>query len=192
MIKISRILTKNKASIELILTDKIPYKYQILSFIGADAINTILEKTKSSIDYSGRPFKKYDKDYIESENFEIYEKSRKVNMELTGSMMASLKILSIGINSVTVGYDDPLEILKVYNHNTGDTVARREFFNLSGKDVDQLYKNALPDIELARERQEDATNQAKQLSTLIFTSLNVQDDPIKDAIKDLFGGFLEE
>ncbi len=82
---------------------------------------------------------KYSDDYAHSLAFKAAGKSKSdVNMELTGDMIATMDVLEINGNSITIGWDDPLQSAKAFNHNTGDTVPKRPFFGLADSEVKDI------------------------------------------------------
>lgn len=151
----------------------------------------IVKRTESGLSWRGQPFKRYDESYVESDAFEAWGKTKKVNMNLSGDMLGLLSIIKVDINTVTIGWTDPVEILKVYNHNTGDTVAKREFFNLSEKELNQLYDSAKPDIEEALEEEAETDRWAKLFATALYAK-DKEVDPIKTAIDRMLGGVFDE
>ena len=118
--------------------------------IAQEAIDIILNRTKSSKDIHGSRFDSYDEDYKESFDFKVAGKSNKVNMELSGGMMADLGVINIEGNEIKIGFRDETEKLKAFNHNTGDTVPKREFFGLNDKEVRKIkskFKNEVKSIQ---------------------------------------------
>lgn len=87
----------------------------------------------------------YSKMYAESLDFLAAGKSRSdVNMTLTGDMLASIQVEDRGNNKIAVYIDGETEVLKAFNHLTGDTVPKRPFFGVSKSDV----KKTLADFEV--------------------------------------------
>jgi hypothetical protein len=90
----------------------------------------------------------YSKSYINSEPFEAYDKSpNDINMELTGSMLADIDILEYDGTKLKIGFSDTTEKLKSYNHQTGDTVPKREFFGLTKDEVEKVLNDYQSDID---------------------------------------------
>jgi len=77
----------------------------------ADAIiETIVERTQQkSINKDGRKFPGYSKAYRESLDFELAGKTEKVNLTMTGDMLAALEPLAIKSNKLTIGFDPESE-----------------------------------------------------------------------------------
>lgn len=92
----------------------------------------------------------YSDKYAESDEFKAFgKKKNKVNMELTGDMLASIDILRSRGNELVIGIDDPEEVEKSFNHNTGDTVPKRPFFGVSKKELREIKKEFNGDIKKA-------------------------------------------
>lgn len=90
----------------------------------------------------------YSKAYAESLDFKAAGKSRgEVNMKLTGDMLASIQVEDRGGGKVAVYIDGETEVLKAFNHLTGDTVPERPFFGVSKTDVKQTLAEFDDDIQ---------------------------------------------
>jgi hypothetical protein len=72
--------------------------------LGEMVIEKIQENTDSSKDRYGNSFPKYSKEYKDSLDFKNAGKTSKVNLRLTGDMMASIDIISLDKSSITIGY----------------------------------------------------------------------------------------
>lgn len=99
---------------------------------GQTVAREIRDRTaRLGVDIDSEDFEKYSEEYTESEIFEIYGKSERPNLKLTGDMMASItSVPKVSGRNVTVKISDTLNILKAYNHCVGDTVNQRDFFGL--------------------------------------------------------------
>lgn len=107
--------------------------------IAQKVIDYIVKRTQEGKDISGKNLAKYHPDYVASAEFELAGKSKnEVNMTLTGNMLAQLDVLSDSPNTIRIGWEDNEEILKAYNHNTGDTVTKREFFGITNKEAKEV------------------------------------------------------
>lgn len=148
---IKRTLELNKVEMEIDLAgffgvDSIPR--DVSERLGQACIDHIVERTGKGKDVDGNRFTGYDKDYIDSDEFEAWGKSpRKINMELTGDMLGTLDIIDIDGGRVKIGWKDDTEIKKAFNHNTGDTVPKREFFGLTDSQLKQLAEPFAEDIK---------------------------------------------
>jgi hypothetical protein len=97
----------------------------------------------------------YSKEYSKSDDFKAFGKSRSnVNLKLTGDMLGSIDVKSVSGNKVRVGITDEEEILKAFNHSTGDTVPKRPFFGVSKSELLQIKREFGSDIrEIIKERE---------------------------------------
>jgi len=78
--------------------------------IGQEIIDQIQKRTEQGKDKKGIPFIEYSEAYKNSLNFKIGGKSKsKVNLRLSGDMMAALKIINEAPGSVTVGFENGTE-----------------------------------------------------------------------------------
>jgi hypothetical protein len=109
-----------------------------------EMVDHIRARTLSGKDNQGRSFAPYSKSYRESEVYEAYGKSSKVNMELTGDMLASIDFETEG-NQITLLFDSSEDELKAFGHHSGmeghPTLAgktpRREFFGISTGEIEE-------------------------------------------------------
>ncbi len=127
-------------------------------YIGEAIIDYIRERTESGRgvkfgdDGKARSvnLKKYSKDYIESDDFKAFGKSKdQVNMKLTGDMLGLMDVVDVGKNSITIGWNDDEQIPKAYNHIVGDTVPSRPFFGISKSELNELAKELRLDVRQA-------------------------------------------
>jgi hypothetical protein len=88
-------------------TDQLNLAEEVRSFI--------IERSKQGLDKDNKPFApykgkdkigKYSERYVSSENFRRFGKDASdLNLQLTGDMLAELKVLSTTSKSITIGYD---------------------------------------------------------------------------------------
>jgi len=104
---------------------------------GNSIVETINRRNEMGVDLNGRSFTEYSKEYKNSQEYKSFNKSTP-NLRLFGEMQASLKSRVIG-EYIEVYYDDETEAAKAFNHNTGDTVPKREFFGVNESELKQLY-----------------------------------------------------
>ena len=104
----------------------------------------------------------YSKMYAESLDFLAAGKSKnKVNMSLTGDMLASIQVEDLGDNKISVYIDGETEVLKAYNHLTGDTVPKRPFFGVSQKDVKDVIIDFQSEIDQRISREGERTEEQR-------------------------------
>lgn len=98
----------------------------------------------------------YSKVYSESLEFKAAGKSKnKVNMKLTGDMLAAIDIVSTRGNKIVIGINED-EVPKAYNHQTGDTVTKRPFFGFTKGELNDIVSEFKPQIKQAVKDGEDA------------------------------------
>ncbi len=142
--------------------------------IGQALVDKIVARTESGTAYGGRKLKSpYSKSYVDSLQFKAAGKKKtKVNMELTGDMLASVNIKSGDKSKIklTVAED---QCPKAFNHITGDTVPRRNWFGVTQGEVKDILRQFMPEIEAAA-KEPGALDQAG-------------DNPERISLIDLFG-----
>jgi hypothetical protein len=122
--------------------------------IGQTVIDYIRERTADGKAIGGnRDLKKpYSERYTDTPEFKAADKSRnEINMSLTGSMISDLDILAERGSKIKIGFTDTTETLKAYNHNTGDTVPKRDFFGVTEKEMSEILKPYAKDIDKIKE-----------------------------------------
>jgi hypothetical protein len=126
--------------------------------IGQAIIDHIASRTEDGEGMSfgaggqGRPVSlksPYSKTYADSLEFKAAGKKRtKVNMHLTGDMLASMD-LDPGADSKIKVFIAEDEVPKAYNHITGDTVPKRPWFGVNKsevKDIVAKFKDQTGDV----------------------------------------------
>lgn len=116
--------------------------------IAFDIIEKIIERTSKGKDKDGDPFPKYSSAYKKSLNFKIAGKTDKVNLELSGDMLADMKLLSNKPGEIIIGYSNGTEsnakaegnILGTYGSKTRNPMKARDFLGIEEKDLDLVLK----------------------------------------------------
>ncbi len=105
-----------------------------------------------NVDVDGKAFPKYSEAYKNSTVFKLLKGSGgDVNMTLTGNMLGDVDMLGDTADSVRIGFRDGNEILKAFNHNTGDTVPRRAFFGVTKREIREVLERGMgEDIQRLR------------------------------------------
>lgn len=129
--------------------------------IGGRIIEKIVERTQGGEDLSGRPFKGYSKSYMESLAFKVFGKSKDVDLTLSGDMLASMQVVDTNPRKLTIGFPDSTENAKAFNHNTGDTLPKREFFGIRDEELEEIREEFQEDVvdfaQIVETRDEEAT-----------------------------------
>lgn len=115
--------------------------------VGQAIIDKIRERCADN-KYLNNAKKTYSEMYAESIDFKAYGKSKNdVNMKLTGDMLGLMDIIDEKKNKIVLGWNDSDDAAKAYNHITGDTVPKRNFFGLPESDIKEIvneFKDELP------------------------------------------------
>jgi hypothetical protein len=121
--------------------------------IGQVLLDKMLARVEGGEGIGGVKLKSpYSKPYAESLQFKAAGKSKgKVNMTLTGDMLASIDIKSTDGNKIVLAIDES-QVEKAFNHQTGDTVPKRPFFGFTKAELKDLKKEFTPRIKEAAKR----------------------------------------
>ena len=108
--------------------------------LGQAIVETIVDRScDKNVDVDGRPFKAYSKEYKKSVDFRAFGKSSSdKDMKLTGDMLGTLDVKRIEGDNIVIGWQDSTNNAKAYNHNTGDTVPKREFLGMRESELSKL------------------------------------------------------
>jgi hypothetical protein len=110
---------------------RVPTDVEAKQFID-DALDLIIERTQSGVDINGKQFKAYSSDYA---RFKGVSRGS-VDLTLTSEMLASMAgEFDRGMVKIFV---DEEQVLKSYNHNTGDTLPKRTYFGLTDTETEDL------------------------------------------------------
>lgn len=143
--------TQSKMSLRLNLdelfdvdfTGKIDLKERIAQRV----VETILDRTSKGFDINGSRFPGYSDSYKKSLAFKAFNKGRTVNLELTGQMLGTMEVLDTTGSQIELGWSDDLETAKAFNHNIGDTLPRRRFFDISSEEIESIRNEFESEIE---------------------------------------------
>lgn len=140
------------------------YKPRERKAIAQEVIDFIVKRTQSGKDKNNNAFKPYSKSYTESLDFKIAGKSKdKVNLTLSGDMLASIKLLKDSKGELTIGFDrsDKDNNDKATGHMTGkygnsSKIKKRVFLGIKEDDKKKILKNyPLKNDEKRLERTEE-------------------------------------
>ena len=125
---------------------EITHKDSFKNDFGSLAIDRIVERTLSGVDKNGKPFPSYSESYKKSLDFEIYKEGSKVNLKLTGEMLASMEVIP-RLNGVVIQFADSLNASKAHGHITGMSGRKggkvRDFFGLSQTEEDSIMRRVM-------------------------------------------------
>jgi len=114
--------------------------------IGGRLIEKIVARTQGGTDVNGRSFKKYSKSYQDSLAFKVHGKGGNVDLTLSGDMLASMQVGDSSPERLTIEFPDETENAKAFNHNTGDTLPKREFFGLTEEEKQDVKEEFQEDV----------------------------------------------
>lgn len=123
---------------------------EIGEIVGEAILEKIRTRTANGAGFGGAPFfnGKYSDAYAESIEFIAAGKDQhEVNMELSGDMMGLMDIVARTPNTIEIGWDDPTQNAKAFNHNTGDTVPKRNFFGLSKAEIREVVEEFRDEVQ---------------------------------------------
>lgn len=140
---------------------------QLVLKIGQKIIDYIEERVDDGLGYGRTKLKSpYSDAYANSLNFKAAGKSQSdVNMKLSGDMMASIDIIEVNGSKITIGIDDPDQVPKAFNHQTGDTVPKRPFFGVTNDELKQYVLSEFKD-EIRAKRTTSAEEQSRLISAI--------------------------
>jgi len=131
--------------------------------IAQKVIDHIVKRTESGESAFGGSFKPYSQDYKNTADFKLLKSGDNVDMKLTGAMLNDINLLSDSANTIRIGFEDELEKLKAFNHNTGDTVPRRQFFGISEREVKEVVMEDFSDDIARLEGRDPAKQTVKEI-----------------------------
>lgn len=158
----------------------------LLNQIAQATIDYVKERVDSGFGIGGKKLKSpYSDAYAKSLAFQAAGKSKNdVNMQLTGDMLGSLDVVESRGSVFKYGIAEEDEIPKAYNHQTGDTVPKREWFGVTRDEfIDNVLTNFDSEIEdIKREVPEDELFGGAILrsATRIINQSDVFDDLLED------------
>lgn len=146
------------------------YKGEVREAIGAEILAHIRERTLKGIDVDGKKFPKYSKAYENSVNFRAAGKSKgKVDLTLSGDMLAYLEVVKESEGELVVGYsDDSSQAGKAegnqigsYGKDKGDPSKARRFIGISKDAVQKILSKYPVDNEAKTESRAEAVIEAQ-------------------------------
>ena len=109
-------------------------------------IERIVNRTDQGKDKDGRKFPGYSKSYKESLDFKVAGKTNKVDLQLSGDMLAALSVLDKTSRSVTIGFERGSEenakadgnIRGTYGKPTPNPDKARDFLGISDRELSKI------------------------------------------------------
>lgn len=111
-------------------------------------IERIVNRTDQGKDKDGRKFPGYSRSYKESLDFKVAGKTNKVDLQLSGDMLAALSVLDKTSRSVVIGFERGSEenakadgnIRGTYGKPTPDPKKARDFLGISDAELTKIIK----------------------------------------------------
>jgi hypothetical protein len=111
-------------------------------------IERIVNRTDQGKDKDGRRFPGYSKSYKESLDFKVAGKTNKVDLQLSGDMLAALSVLDKTSRSVTIGFENGSEenakadgnIRGTYGNPSPNPKKARDFLGITIKELTDIIK----------------------------------------------------
>lgn len=111
-------------------------------------IERIVNRTDQGKDKDGRKFPGYSKSYKESLDFKVAGKTNKVDLQLSGDMLAALSVLDKTSRSVVIGFERGSKenakadgnIRGTYGKPTPDPKKARDFLGISERELIKIVK----------------------------------------------------
>lgn len=154
------------------LFDGVPVEDEALrQSIGGAIIERIRERTESGIDKLGRKFKNYSESYKESLPFKAFGKTSQVDMTQTGDMLGTLEIVKDSPTKLVFGWEDETQNAKAFNHTTGDTVPKRDFFGLPKEELQEIASEFEEDVKSFKELTESRGSDFDQRAVSFITRI---------------------
>lgn len=146
-------------------------------------IDHIVSRTEDGKAYGGGKLKApYSKPYQESRPFKAAgKKANEITMELTGDMLAAIDVLDTVGNKIKIGISDELQVLKAFNHQTGDTVPRRPFFGVTKSELEQIGNEFAGEIDRLVKAKDLTTPRQQKLLDLIDSLTGSSGDDVVSA-----------
>lgn len=117
--------------------------------LGDLIIERIYERTtEESRDANGKKFPEYSKSYKDSLDFKVAGKSNSVDLQLSGDMLAAMKVLSVRGDTIRVGFENGTEenakadgnIRGTYGQDTPNPKKARNFLGVTDAELRKLVK----------------------------------------------------
>jgi hypothetical protein len=130
------------------------------------AIERMINRTLDGEDRNNSSFKPYTEKYAAKKGVSV----NSVDMFLEGDMLQSITPDIINDRSVKIYVDGDLETKKSFNHVTGDTLPKRDFFGISEDEANSIAnqvkrsrKNTKEEQQTNRQRLSDLRNELAKL-----------------------------
>lgn len=157
--------------------EPIPDDSDLRGRISQAVMDRIQERTQSGIDREGNPFAPYSEEYAKKKGVS----PDAVDLTLFGDMLASIDEVARGAQSVTLGFPDVHENAKAFNHTTGDTVPKRDFFGLPVDELRSIAAEFEDEVRRLRSDDEDQVDENRE-----------RDEELREIIRGIIAGDFDD
>lgn len=168
----------------------VPDSSRLREAIGQEVIDIIRERTqKDEKSWTGKPFKNYSEEYVESIDFKAYNKSKdEPNLTQTGDMLGLLTVLDAGDpGRIRIGWNDTLQSEKAHGHITGAVGVKRDFLGLNNGEIKRLREKFADELESAPTSIESEVNPPERTQGFLEGRISIAQRSVAQII-DLFFG----
>jgi len=128
---------------------KLPDDVFLKESIGQALIDEMVRRTQDGNDLKGKPFKGYSSAYMTKTG-----KTNPPDLTLTGDMLDSLDVINVSGSKVKIGFNQSDVIPRAFNHNTGDTLPKREFFGIMREELNTVINDWKREVNRTKVREE--------------------------------------
>jgi len=166
---------------------------RLVQEVGQAIIDRIEKRTvEDNVDVGGKKFIGYDDDYVDSEEFAEFGKSRgDINLTLTGDMMDSLDFSQSG-STVKVQVE-PGEAGKAFGNISGirgktkKSINPRDWFGATAKELKEIRNQFKEDIKALK----DEERQGQVRETDFLTAALASNESPQDLFDSIFGSIFD-
>lgn len=116
--------------------------------LGDLIVEHIYDRSNRGLDKDGRKFPGYSAEYMKSLDFKNAGKGKNVNLQLSGDMLAAMKLLSHKSGNLMIGFEKGTpenakaegNILGTYGQASPIRGKQRDFLGIEGKKLKELIK----------------------------------------------------
>jgi len=172
------------------------YSKEFRTAIGQTIVEFIRDRSDKSLDKNNKPFPKYTKQYMKSLDFRVSGKSKKVDLKLSGDMLAAIEVLSSKPGEIKIGFKKGIEndkaegnIIGSYGKPKGSPSKARDFLGITKKDLENKILSQFP-LDENQELNEEILRLAREGKDKQLNKLRAEDKDNAILIsfaKDLYG-----
>ncbi len=158
---------KFKVNLKELFGTTVPDDESLRQEIADAVVRVVQERTAEGVSAKGNKFKAYSKKYAEKKGVGVGD----VDLRLFGDMLESLDMIESTPQTITLGFDDELQNAKAWNHNTGDTLPKREFLGLMKKEMQVIAEQFAEQVQSLKDQSKEADTITKDELQQIVTDI---------------------